>query len=59
MHLWVSHPENHTYIHENLSVVYIIKEGQMQRHDCCKSIFPHKMYFGEYYSIVRKYPIVV
>lgn len=21
MHLWVSHPENHTYIHENLSVV--------------------------------------
>ena len=31
----------------------------MQRYDCRKSIFPHKMYFGEYYSIVRKYPIVV
>lgn len=31
----------------------------MQRYDCCKSIFPHKMYFGEHYSIVRKYPIVV
>lgn len=31
----------------------------MQRYDCHKYIFPHKMYFGEYYSIVRKYPIVV
>jgi len=31
----------------------------MQRYDCPKSIFPDKMYFHEYYSIVRKYPIVM
>jgi hypothetical protein len=31
----------------------------MQRYDCHKSIFPHTMYFGECYSIVRKYPVVV
>lgn len=31
----------------------------MQRYDCHKPVFPHKMYFGEYYSIVRKYSIVV
>ena len=31
----------------------------MQRYDCHKSIFLHTMYFGEYYSIVRKYPVVV
>jgi hypothetical protein len=31
----------------------------MQRYYCHRSIFPHKIYFGEYYSIVRKYPVVV